>query len=178
MWLSREPTAGLHSSQSSGLLWNREGLMALRVRCSVYVCVCQCAYGWVCKCSHAWRGYGSPNETADLYTTTHTYPDVFMMNALTNTSSCSLLHTHTYKRPRSEARCWLPVLCWCEVFCSTWSVLYMTHFIALRYVASLCFTATNLRYHFPPACISNLRLHFSGPMRLKRWWQIWKEPIR
>ncbi len=89
MWLSCEPTAGLHSSQSIGLLWNREGLMALRVRGSV------CAYGWVCKCSHAWRGYGSPTETADLYTTTRTYPDAFMMNALrTHLAARNCICTH------------------------------------------------------------------------------------
>ncbi len=62
----------------------------------VCVCVCVCAYGWVCKCSHAWRGYGSPTETADLYTITHTYPDASMMNALrTHLPARNCICTHS-----------------------------------------------------------------------------------
>lgn len=141
MWLSRQPTAGLHSSQSSGLLWNWEGLMASASVCAgirVSVQVFTCMVGLWKSNWNAW----SPRTHIHIHTHVHV-PDALMINALRiqprrtqRNRNCICTQA---SGPKTRRRADYPFYVYAR--CShppgpffTWPI-----FVALRYVASLRF---------------------------------------
>lgn len=70
-----------------------------------------------------------------------------MMNALTNTSR-NCIFTHA-SGPEVRQDADYPFYVDVRSSVPPGPALYVTHFVALRLVASLCFTATNLQHYFP-----------------------------